>query len=87
MENRRGVKTSEFYVTLAAMILGAVAYVLAAAVPDTHWSVQVVAIALEALAALGYTASRAKVKTEEQKTSLLQSLNKDKDAASSATDS
>ena len=55
-----GWKTSEFWLSLCAMLLGA--FVASGAVGEDHWSVKIAALALSALAALGYNGARAKTK-------------------------
>jgi len=57
---KSGWKTSEFWLTLMAMMLGG--FVAAGVVPTTHWAMNVAGIALTLLGSMGYTAARAKVK-------------------------
>jgi hypothetical protein len=62
-EQKPGWKTSEFWLSLAAIVIGAV---MASGVLDSlagdHWLVKVVGIVASILGALGYTASRGFVK-------------------------
>ncbi len=53
---KTGWKTSEFWLSLAAIIFGAVA--ASGVLPSGHWSVQVIGIVTTILGALGYTYSR-----------------------------
>ncbi len=55
-----GYKTTELYLTLAAHLVAA--FLAMGIFPDTHVAVKVAAFAAAALAAMGYTASRAFVK-------------------------
>ena len=67
MELKPGWKTTEFWLTAVAWIIG---LLLASGALDglaeTHWAVKVVGIIGAALATLGYEASRAKVKGNGQ---------------------
>lgn len=68
METRKGYVTTEFWLSLAAVLIGAV---MASGVLDSlgtdHWAVKVVGIAATILGALGYTAARGFVKVGEAK--------------------
>ena len=63
MNVKPGYKTTEFWLSLLATLLG---FVLASGAMDTvssdSWVAKIVGGAVAALAALGYTAGRAKVK-------------------------
>ena len=63
-----GWKTSEFYLSLAAVLVGAV---MASGVMDGlgqgHWAVRVVGLVATILGSLGYTASRGLVKNATTK--------------------
>jgi len=62
-ETKAGYKTSEFWLTAVAWIIG---LLLASGALDslaeTHWAVKVVGLIGAALATLGYEAGRAKIK-------------------------
>ncbi len=58
-----GWKTSEFWITLVVMLLGA--FMASGAVVDGHWSLQLVGLAVAGLKASGYTSGRAKVKVAD----------------------
>ncbi len=61
-----GYKTSEFWLSTAAMILGAItASGALAAVPENSWIHTLVGLIVVGLAALGYTSGRTKVKALE----------------------
>lgn len=55
-----GYKSSEFWLTLFVHLL--TAFVAAGILPETHVAVKVASFALSALAHLGYTSARAKLK-------------------------
>jgi hypothetical protein len=55
-----GYKTSEFWLTLAVTIIGAL--MSSGILADGHIAMKVAGLAMSTLAALGYTASRANVK-------------------------
>jgi hypothetical protein len=63
MDTKPGYKTTEFWLSLAATIMG---FVMASGIMDglgdTHWAVKVSGAVMTILSALGYTASRAAVK-------------------------
>jgi len=60
-----GYKTTEFWLSLLATLLGFVmASGLLDSAPQDSWVARVVGGIVAALASLGYSASRAKVKTE-----------------------
>ena len=62
---KSGIKSTEFWLTFAAMALGG--FVASGILPSTHWSMQVCGLAVAALGQLGYTASRGKIKAENEK--------------------
>ncbi len=55
-----GVKTSEFWLSLVAVLLGA--FLASDLMPAGHWAVKVAGIAAAALAAFGYSVSRGNAK-------------------------
>lgn len=63
MAEIRGIKTSEFYISVVAMVFAAL---LASGVfaPDSPWA-QIVGATLSVLAAAGYTAARTSLKKAE----------------------
>jgi hypothetical protein len=75
METKPGYKTSEFWLSLAAMIIGAL---MASGVFDSlgsdHWLVKVIGIAASVLGALGYTAARAITKGAEARSAAVASM-------------
>lgn len=58
---RAGIRTTEFWLTLLAILLSY--FAAAGVIPTTGWIAQAAAIAGSVLAALGYSASRAKAKS------------------------
>lgn len=58
---KSGWKTSEFWLTLAAVLLGA--FVNSGLVTEQHWSIKLAGVALAALTALGYTFKRTDLKS------------------------
>lgn len=68
METKPGYKTTEFWLSLAAIVIGAV---MASGALDQlggdHWLVKVIGIAASVLGALGYTAVRGFTKIGEAK--------------------
>jgi hypothetical protein len=64
MEPKPGYNTTEFYLSLIVVVLGAVT--TAGLFPETHWVVRVAGMVLAALASIGYTAARAKVKAAQK---------------------
>lgn len=60
----KGYATSEFWITLVVVVLGAVTG--SGLFPETHWVVRGAGMILAALASIGYTAARAKVKAAAQ---------------------
>ena len=64
-ETKAGYKTTEFWMSLLATLLG---FLLASgamdAVPGDSWIAKLVGGAVAALASMGYSASRAKVKSQ-----------------------
>ena len=64
-ETKPGYKTTEFWLSLLATLLG---FLLASgvmdAVPEESWIAKLIGGAVAVLATLGYSASRAKVKSE-----------------------
>lgn len=65
MEPKKGYKTTEFWLSAAA-VLGSLLVASGALEPDTAAS-QAVALVLSALAAMGYTGARSLVKNTETK--------------------
>ena len=67
METKPGYKTTEFWLSAVATLIG---IVLASGAMDTvaadSWVTKVVGGVVAVLAALGYTASRAKVKAKDE---------------------
>ena len=65
MDTKPGYKTTEFWLSLLATLLG---FLLASGVmdvvPEESWVAKVVGGLVAVLATLGYSASRAKVKSE-----------------------
>jgi len=65
MDTKPGYKTTEFWLSLLATLLG---FLLASgvmdAVPEESWIAKLVGGLVAVLATLGYSASRAKVKSE-----------------------
>lgn len=62
----KGIKTTEFWLSLAAVLLGALATAGAFDAPDMPgWVPKVVGMATAVLASLGYTASRGIVKSAD----------------------
>ena len=68
MDKKPGVKTSEFWLSLAAVIVGGV---LASGAVTNELALQVLGGAATLLAALGYNTARAWVKSNEAKGSAL----------------
>lgn len=62
MGPKPGFKTSEFWLTLAAVAVGA--FLASGALPSEHWAIKLAGVAASALAAAGYSWSRGKVKAE-----------------------
>ena len=60
METKPGYKTTEFWLSMVAVLVGL--FLASGAVPDTHWAVKIAGIVASALAALGYSAARAHLK-------------------------
>jgi len=58
-----GYKTTEFWLSLAAVLIGA--FVAGGFLPAEHLAVKIAGFVLTALAALGYTVSRAATKKAE----------------------
>lgn len=68
METRPGWKTTEFYLSLAAVIIGAVmASGALEGLGGDHWVVKVIGIVASVLGALGYTVARGFVKAGDAK--------------------
>jgi hypothetical protein len=65
MDTKPGYKTTEFWLSLLATLLG---FLLASgvmdAVPEESWIAKLIGGVVAVLATLGYSASRAKVKSE-----------------------
>lgn len=68
-ETKKGYKTTEFWLTMAAVVLSAA--VASGVIPAEGPWAQIVSTALAALAALGYTGFRAKAKADAFKASVL----------------
>lgn len=68
METTKGYKTSEFWMSLGAVLLGAL---MSSGILDDlgtdHWLVKVVGLVVSVLGALGYTAARGMVKASASK--------------------
>ena len=68
MQSRQGWRTSEFWLSLIAMVIGAV---MASGALDSlasdHWAVKVLGLVASILGALGYQVSRTLVKGAEAK--------------------
>ena len=62
-ETKKGYKTSEFWLSSAALVIGA--FLASGAVADSHWAVKLAGVVMSALAAAGYTYSRTRVKELE----------------------
>jgi len=66
MDTKPGYKTTEFWLSLLATLLG---FLLASgvmdAVPEESWIAKLIGGLVAVLATLGYSASRAKVKTTD----------------------
>ena len=60
-----GWKTSEFWLTKLAMVLGAAMVIAPLFLPGDHWAIQVAGAILAALSSHGYSSSRGKVKAAE----------------------
>jgi len=60
IKEKPGFKTSEFWVCIAVVVLGALA--ASGAFAADHWAIKGIALASSALAAMGYTKQRAAVK-------------------------
>lgn len=59
-QEKPGWRTSEFYLNLAAMVIGA--FMASGLFADGHIALQIAGIAMTALSALGYTGARKSVK-------------------------
>lgn len=59
-KEKPGFKTSEFWICLLVLLLGAL--VQSGALGEGHWALKAIAFAFTTLGALGYTAARAKAK-------------------------
>lgn len=68
----KGVKTSEFWLSLAASAIGF--FIAADVFPDTHWSVRLAGAIGGALSQLGYTWSRTVVKKASTPTAVVNSV-------------
>lgn len=60
MNIKSGVKTTEFWLGLAAVLIGA--FLASGVLPSDHWAIKLGGIAAVALASLGYSVSRGKAK-------------------------
>jgi len=80
METKPGYKTTEFWLSLAAILVGAV---MASGVMDglgqDHWAIKVVGLVASVLGALGYTAARGFVKAGDAKAKALTGIAANKD--------
>ena len=66
MEAKSGWKTTEFWLTAIAVLVGLlVASDVLAPLGENHWAVKAVGLVAAALAAMGYNAGRAKAKARE----------------------
>jgi len=59
---KNGTSTSEFALSLVAMVAGLAAFVLGALLGDTHQATQLAGLVVSGLSGLGYTWSRTAVK-------------------------
>ena len=57
---RRGVATSEFWLTVVASGVGL--FLASGALPDTHWAVKLAGVAAAVLTTLGYQVQRTRLK-------------------------
>ena len=57
-----GWKTTEFWMTKAAMVVAILMVVVPLFVEETHWLISAVGMAAATLASMGYSYSRGKVK-------------------------
>lgn len=85
-EQKPGWKTSEFWLSMGAIIIGGV---MASGVLDSlggdHWAVKVVGIVASILGALGYTATRGFVKVSKNKADALTAIAKNGAASKDPT--
>jgi hypothetical protein len=63
MATRKGIVTTEFWLTLSANLTAA--FLASGVLPDTHVAVKVAAFVAAALASLGYVAGRAYLKAAD----------------------
>ncbi|MFH1184529.1 MAG: hypothetical protein V1755_05760 [Chloroflexota bacterium] len=61
MNIKAGVKTTEFWLGLAAVLIGA--FLASGVLPSDHWAIKVCGILAVALASLGYSISRGQAKS------------------------
>ena len=67
MKVKPGWKTTEFWLSVVAMLLGVlVSSGVLTPLGTKHWAVKLVALLISALAAMGYGASRAAVKKSKR---------------------
>lgn len=59
-QEKPGYKTTEFWLSLLVIILGAL--MASGALGEQHWAVKMAGLGLDLLATMGYTAARAKTK-------------------------
>ena len=64
-EVKPGWKTTEFWLSFLAVLLGA--FIAAGFFPAEHWAIKVAGLALSALTAMGYTSHRSRTKAEALK--------------------
>lgn len=69
MPTRSGIKTSEFWVSLIVILLGA--FMTSGLFANEHWSMKVVGLVTSLLSALGYTFARASVKLAAAETAAI----------------
>lgn len=60
VRQKPGYKTTEFYLTLAAVAVGL--FLASGALPDTHWAVKLAGFVGSALASMGYAYNRTQSK-------------------------
>lgn len=79
-EPKKGYKTTEFWMSLAAVLLGALmASGLLDGLGQDHWAIKVMGLVTTVLGALGYTAARGLVKANGHKQKALAEIAAKKD--------